>query len=564
MTIHSRWNADIPECSLQKWLFGSYTGPLSDKPIFIDPERPDTHYLSLHDYRLWAKRLALGLQKAGLKPGDRVLLFSGNNLFFPVVFMGILMAGGVFTGANPSFVARELAYQLQDSGASFLIAADASIPIALEAAQQAGLPKSRCFSFDDTALDARPGKTQQGARHWTELLASQADAENFEWVEPADAKNTTCCLNYSSGTTGVPKGVEITHRSYIANGIGVIHMTKLQDNFEENVKKWRALCFLPMYHAYGQTYFAVNYPKLQVPAYMMPKFDFVKVLENVQKYRITSLNCVPPIVVALAKHPLVRKYDLSSLESIGSGAAPLSGEIAEEVSKLWPAGAMEVRQGWGMTEITCTAMSWDPRITQPSLAVGEMLPNCSARLMRLDGSGEITKAGETGELWVTGPTLLKSYWNKPEATAGTLHVDADGTRWLKTGDIAYVEKYEPGGLWHVVDRLKELIKVKGNQVAPAELEGVLLESKAVTDAAVVGVTIDGEEVPRAYIVPNPEIKASEQEIAQWMEGRVVRYKRLAGGVVFVDEIPKNPSGKILRKLLRDRAKAEVGDKQAKL
>ncbi|KAK6864124.1 AMP-binding enzyme [Apiospora arundinis] len=564
MTIHARWNVDIPECSLQKWLFGGSTGPLSDKPIFIDPERPDTHHLSLQGYRQWAKRLALGLQKAGLKPGDRVLLFSGNNLFFPVVFMGILMAGGVFTGANPSFVARELAYQLKDSGASFLIAADASIPIALEAAQEAGLPKSRCFSFDDTALDASPGKTQQGARHWTELLASQADAEKFDWVEPADPKNTTCCLNYSSGTTGVPKGVEITHRSYIANGVGVIYMSKLQDNFEENVKKWRSLCFLPMYHAYGQTYFAVNYPKLGVPAYMMPKFDFVKVLENVQKYRITSLTCVPPIVVALAKHPLVRKYDLSSLESIGSGAAPLSGEIAEEVSKLWPAGAMEVRQGWGMTEITCTALSWDPRITHPSLAVGELLPNCSARLVKLDGSGEITKAGETGELWVTGPTLLKSYWNKPEATADTLHVDADGTRWLKTGDIAYVEKYEPGGLWHVVDRLKELIKVKGNQVAPAELEGVLLESKAVSDAAVVGVTIDGEEVPRAYIVPNPEIKATEQEIAQWMEGRVVRYKRLAGGVVFVDEVPKNPSGKILRKLLRDRAKAEVGDKQAKL
>ncbi|KAK8138994.1 hypothetical protein PG984_002374 [Apiospora sp. TS-2023a] len=559
MTIHSRWNVDIPTGSLQKWLFESNSGPLSDKPIFIDPERPDTHHLSLSQYRLWAKRLALGLKRAGLKPGDRVLLFSGNNLFFSVVFMGILMAGGVFTGANPSFVPRELAYQLKDSGASFLIAANASISIALEAAQEAGLPKERCFSFDATALDATPGKAQHGARHWTELLASAAEAEKFEWFEPADATTTTCCLNYSSGTTGVPKGVEITHRSYIANGVGVIHMSNLQDDYEEANKKSKALCFLPMYHAYGQTYFAVNYPKLEIPTYVMEKFDFVKVLENVQKFRITSLNCVPPIVVALAKHPLVRKYDLSSIESIGSGAAPLSGDIADEVTKLWPAETMKVRQGWGMTEITCTAMSWDPRITVRSLAVGEMLPNCSARLMRLDGSGEILQAGETGELWVTGPTLLKSYWNKPAETAATLHVDADGTRWLKTGDIAYVEKYESGGLWHVVDRLKELIKV-----APAELEGVLLESKAVSDAAVVGVTIGGEELPRAYIVPNPEIKASEQEIAQWMEGRVVRYKRLAGGVVFVDEIPKNPSGKILRKLLRERAKEEVGDKQAKL
>lgn len=194
----------------------------------------------------------------------------------------------------------------------------------------------------------------------------------------------------------------------------------------------------------------------------------------------------------------------------------------------------------GMTEVTCTAMSWDPAITIASTSVGEMLPNTSARLMKLDGSGEIMQAKEPGELWVTGPTLMKAYWNKPEATADTLHVDADGTRWLKTGDIAYVETYGPGALFHVVDRLKELIKVKGNQVAPAELEGVLLENKAIADAAVVGVTIGGEEVPRAYVVPSAGAKITEAEVATWMEGKVTRYKRLAGGVVFVDEVPKNP------------------------
>ncbi|KAI1850736.1 hypothetical protein JX265_004447 [Neoarthrinium moseri] len=561
MPIRSRWSVDIPEGSLPRWVFGSSFEPLPDTPQFIDPERPDTHFLTLSQYRLWSKRIAVGLTEAGLRPGDRVLLFSGNKLFTPIIFMGVLMAGGVFTGANPSFVARELAYQLKDSGASFLIAADTSIEIALEGAAQAGLSKHRVYSFDSTGLDPTPGKAPSGTKHWTTLLAPIEKAERWDWVEPADSKTATCCLNYSSGTTGVPKGVEITHYSYIANGVGVIYTGKLAEDFDEANKRAKQLCFLPMYHAFGQTYFTCNFPKLQVPVYIMPAFDFVKMLEYIQKYRITTLTCVPPIVVALAKHPLARKYDLSSIESIGSGAAPLSTEIGEEVAKLWPPGAVNIRQGWGMTEVTCTCLSWDPNSTLKSLAVGEMQPNCSAKLMRLDGSGEITKANESGELWVSGPTLMKGYWNKPEATANTIHIDADGTRWLKTGDIAYVETYAPGGLWNVIDRLKELIKVKGNQVAPAELEGVLLENKAVLDAAVVGVTINGEELPRAYVVPNPAIKVTEKEIASWMENKVIRYKWLKGGVVFVPEVPKNPSGKILRKELRDRAAKEVGDRK---
>jgi 4-coumarate--CoA ligase len=541
MVIQSRWTAEVPQGSLQKWVFGSSFAVLSDKPQFIDPERPDTHFLTLSQYRLWSKRLAIGLTQAGLRPGDRVLLFSGNTLFTPTVFMGILMAGGIFTGANPSFVARELTYQLKDSGASFLIAADKSMEIAVEAAAEAGLPRDRIYSYDATALDPTPGKARLGTKHWTSLLASSEQAEKWDWIEPADSRATACCLNYSSGTTGVPKGVEISHHSYVANGTGVISNAALATDYEEANKRARQLCFLPMYHAFGQTYFICNFPRQGVPVYVMPSFDFIKMLEYVQKYRISSLTCVPPIIVALAKHPETRKYDLSSIETIGSGAAPLSAEISSEVSRLWPPGALTLRQGWGMTEVTCTSTSWDPNSTVTgSVAVGEMMPNCAGRLVRVEDGSEITSANEPGELWVTGPTLMKGYWNKPEATASTIHVDADGTRWLKTGDIAYVDKYEPGALWYIIDRIKELIKVKGNQVAPAELEGVLLEHKAVVDVAVVGVTINGEEVPRAYIVPDPKVKASEKDIADWMAKKVIHYKRLKGGVAFVNEIPKNP------------------------
>ncbi|KAJ1326424.1 4-coumarate--CoA ligase [Microdochium nivale] len=568
MVIPSRWQTDIPACSVQQWVFGSCFDELPTTPQFLDPERPDTHFLTVADYRLWAKRIALGLTERGLKPGDRVLLFSGNSIFTPAVFMGILMAGGIFTGANPSFVPREVAYQLKDSGAKFMIAADKSLEIAVEAAKEVGMPSSSVFAYDDTALDKTPATARLGVNHWTSLLADPAAAAKYSWVEPADTKSTTCCLNYSSGTTGVPKGVEITHHAYVANGVGVTYVTKKRPDYDAWLARQRQLCFLPLYHAFGQTYFTCNFPHLRVPVYIMPAFDFVKFLEYNAKYRITGVTAVPPIIVALAKHPLSRKYDLSAIEAIGCGAAPLSGEIAEEVAKLWPKGHLRVQQGWGMTEVTCTSMGWDPLDNDPShvASVGEMMPSCAARLVDPVSGKEVTEPKVPGELWVSGPTTMRGYWNKPDATASTVHVSADGTRWLKTGDMAYVDKYGPGGLFYIVDRLKELIKVKGNQVAPAELEGVLLENKAVADAAVVGVTINGEEWPRAYIVPDPAALGDQKEndIAKWLEGKVVRYKWLRGGVVFVKEIPKNPSGKILRKILRDRAAAEVGDKKPSL
>ncbi|KAH7025842.1 AMP-binding enzyme [Microdochium trichocladiopsis] len=576
MVIPSRWQADIPTCSVQQWVFGSQFDELPTTPQFIDPERPDTHLLTVADYRLWAKRIALGLTRRGLEPGDRVLLFSGNNIFTPAVFMGVLMAGGIFTGANPSFVPREVAYQLKDSGAKFMIAADKSLEIALEAAREAGLPTSSIFAYDDTALDrtTTPGGSSHrlGVSHWTSLLADPADAAKYSWVEPADPRAATCCLNYSSGTTGVPKGVEITHHAYVANGVGVTHVARMRPDYDAWLARQRQLCFLPLYHAFGQTYFTCNYPHLRVPVYIMPAFDFVKFLEYTSRFRISAVTAVPPIVVALAKHPLSRKFDLSAVESIGCGAAPLAGEIAEEVAKLWPKGHLRVQQGWGMTEVTCTSMGWDPLDKDPAhvASVGEMMPSCKARLVDPVTGKEVTEPNVRGELWVSGPTTMKGYWNKPDATASTVHVETadDGTttRWLKTGDVAYVDKYAPGALFYIVDRLKELIKVKGNQVAPAELEGVLLEHKAVVDAAVVGVTINGEELPRAYVVPDPSAAAqtTEQDIAKWMEGKVVRYKWLKGGVKFVKEIPKNPSGKILRKVLRDQAAAEVGDNKPKL
>lgn len=287
-----------------------------------------------------------------------------------------------------------------------------------------------------------------------------------------------------------------------------------------------------MYHAYGQAAFAVISPKRRTPVYILPKFDFVRMLECVQRYKVTSFTLVPPIAVALAKQPIVKNYDLSSIEAVGCGAAPLSATVSKALEDLWPQGKINVKQGWGMTETTCSAMGWDPNVHSDSFGVGGLNANCEAMIMDDDGKSEV-QDGEPGELWVRGPNIMKGYWRNEKATKETFTSDG----WLKTGDICYRDKE---GVYFIVDRRKELIKVKGLQVAPAELEALLLENDKIADCGVVGVTISGEEYPRAYVALKPGMKMKEIEVAEFVKPRVSRHKWLTGGVVIVDAIPKNP------------------------
>lgn len=347
--------------------------------------------------------------------------------------------------------------------------------------------------------------------------------------------------------------MEISHYNLVANGVGVVKFHQLNPEYETLTSRAAALCFLPMYHAFSQGYFVSYLPYERVPIYVMPSFDFPKMLSHIQTYRITKLFAVPPILILMSKHPLARQADLSSIDMIASGAAPLAKDTQREVNGMLPHHQPKVRQGWGMTEATCTALSWDPR-KAPNSAVGELLPDCQARLVDLETGAEITKANTPGELWITGPMVMRGYWRNPTATEQSFVVDEEGTRWLRTGDVAYVEEFAPGTLFHLVDRVKELIKVKGFQVAPAELESLLLEREDVADAAVVGVVINGEELPRAYVVKSPKGKNStEDDIATWIADRVARHKQLKGGVVFIDAIPKIPVRSLLSHLSQPRA-----------
>ncbi|KAF1849504.1 4-coumarate-CoA ligase-like protein [Cucurbitaria berberidis CBS 394.84] len=565
MVIKSRWALPLPQVSLPTWIFDSPTADLPTIPAYISANEPDKYFLSLSDYRLYAQRLASGLRRSGLQPGDRVLLFSGNTLFFPSFIMGVVMAEGVFTGANPTYVARELAYQLKDSGARYLICAEGSLETGIAAAKEIGMGADQIFVFDDGIATFQGRKVEKSTelgtvRHWTDLLDSEEQGRNYAWpdLRTDEELDRVILLNYSSGTTGVAKGVMLTHKNYVANCSQQVHISSRAKNFAQNLPHKRYLCFLPMYHAMAQAVFCYNAMKLRVPVYMMPKFDFLEMLQYVQKYRITDLILVPPVVVAMAKHPATRKFDLSSVESVGSGAAPLGHEVIQEFERLWPNGQVNVTQGWGMTEVTCATTAFDPSKHSESFSVGEVLANCEAKIV-LDDEGKVeAKQGERGEVWVKGPNVMKGYWNKPEATREA--ITSDG--WLKTGDVAYVDEQNH---FFIVDRKKELIKVKGLQVAPAELEALLLDHPEVQDAAVIGITVNGDELPRAYIMPQSQDKATPEtaeNIKKWVAERVSRHKRLEGGVHFIEAVPKNPSGKILRKQLREMAALE--DTKAKL
>ncbi|KAG9194161.1 4-coumarate--CoA ligase [Alternaria panax] len=565
MVIKSRWSFPIPNVSLPTYIFDSPTVELPKTPLYLSASEPDKYNISLHKLRHDAQRLASGLRRAGLQPGDRVLLYSGNTLFFPIVVLGVIMAEGIFTGANPTYIARELAYQLKDSGARFMISAEGSLETGIAAAKEAGMGAERVFIFDDGLATFEGRKVEKSTelghvRHWTELLDTAERSSAYSWpnLQTPEELDRVVALNYSSGTTGVAKGVMITHRNYVANTSQQIHIQSTALDYEEKLKKKKFLCFLPMYHAMAQAVFCFGAVKQRVPVYMMPKFDFVEMLQNVQKYRISDMVLVPPVVVAMAKHPTTRKFDLSSVTGVSSGAAPLGREVIQEFESIWPNGQVNVKQGYGMTEVTCAATTFHPSIYSDSFSVGEILANCEAKIV-LDDDGKIeAPQGERGEVWVRGPNVMKGYWNKPDATKETLTED----RWLKTGDVAYVDKHNH---FFIVDRKKELIKVKSLQVAPAELEALLLDHADVQDAAVIGVTANGDELPRAYIVPQSQDKATREtaeNIKNWLAERVSRHKRLEGGVHFVDAIPKNPSGKIMRRQLRE--KAALDDTRAKL
>jgi acyl-CoA synthetase (AMP-forming)/AMP-acid ligase II len=462
------------------------------------------------------RSLAGGLAARGFGPGDCLALMAPNCPEYAIVFHGVVMAGGIVSTVNPTYTSNEVHHQLEDAHASILV----TIPMFLETAQAAAVGTGVTEIFVLGEAD--------GVRPFTDLMGAPL-AEQI-----GGAPGDIAVLPYSSGTTGLSKGVMLTHRNLVANVAQVLPVANLRT--DETM-----IAFLPMFHIYGMQVLMNCGLAAGCTIVTMPRFDLEQFLQLHQDHGITRSFVAPPIVVALAKHPLVDKYDLSKLEQVFSGAAPLSAELALE------AGARlgcEVVQGYGMTELSPVSHLTGAGQFKPG-SVGKSAPNTESQFVD-PSTGESLGVNQDGELWVRGPQVMLGYLNNDAATKAT--IDDDG--WLHTGDIGHVDE---DGHYYIVDRLKELIKFKGFQVPPAELEALLLTHPAVADAAVIGLPDDDAgEIPVGFVVLKPGQEVSDTDIMAFVAGQVATYKQLRR-ITFIDAVPKSAAGKILRRLLRDQS-----------
>jgi len=506
----------IPDIALTEEVF-RHVGRLGDRVAVIDgPTGRSYTYAQLHEA---ARRTAGGLVANGLRRGEVVAILAPNIPEYAIVFHGVALSGGVVTTINPTYTVDEVAHQLRDAGARFLVTIAIFGDLALAAAAESGVEV--VFSI---------GASHDGCRSFSDLLA--ADPIDQVAIDPAV---DVVALPYSSGTTGLPKGVQLTHRNLVAN---LIQYDSVSNADESDV----VLAVMPFFHIYGMQVLMNGVLHIGALVVTMPRFDLEEFLKTIETHRVTRVAVVPPIVVSLAKSPLVGRYDLSSLVQIGSGAAPLSAEVEAEASRRTGA---PVVQGFGLTETSPVTHAMSPEELRQG-SIGVPVPNTEIRVVA--PGGEDSSPGEPGEIWIRGPQVMKGYLNNDSATRAT--IDDDG--WLHTGDIGHVDD---DGFWYITDRLKELIKFKGFQVAPAELEAVLLTHPAVADGAVIGVADEeAGEVPKAFVVLVEGSPATRDDIAEFVAARVAPYKQIRS-VEFIDVIPKSLSGKILRRLLRDRESA---------
>jgi 4-coumarate--CoA ligase len=495
------------------------------------------------------------------KKGDVLALFTMNHIDIPPVTFGTLWAGGILSPANPAYTVAELAHQLRDSGARLIATQIEFLEKVKAACSEAGLPHDQIILLGDRR---HPGGL---VKHWTSVR-NISGATRFRPTK-ISPKIDVAFLVYSSGTTGPPKGVRLSHYNLTSNVVQVqwseqFNLTwdgsKTSSDIPLPVSGDKILACLPFFHIYGLTMFVVKPVFTGVTTIVMDKFEMEAWCALVQKHRITYSYIVPPIAIHLSKHPLVPSYDLSSIRMTNCGAAPLGKEVIQAVFKRT---GIRIKQGYGLSETSPGVFHqrWDEWMSGAG-SVGWLLPNMEAKFCQpfddASGVGEAQELtlGEVGELHVRGPNVFLGYHNNVTATAECLSPDG----WFRTGDIGYLDG---SGNLHITDRAKELIKYKGFQVAPAELEALLIQLPQVSDCAVVGLfssTLE-TEVPRGYIVPAGKVARSMtaqdgDAITDWLAQRVAPYKKLRGGVKFVDSIPKTASGKILRRQLRDQARLE--------
>ncbi|KAK2781973.1 hypothetical protein FQN52_000333 [Onygenales sp. PD_12] len=530
---------DLPTKDILSWIFDSPSYD-QDKPIYVDVQDPSKS-ISCNQARKIIRQLIAGLRAAGFKKGDCLNIHSFNDIYYSMVFLAVIGAGGVFAGTNPGYTQFELSHHIKTAKVSFLISEPEILDNLVSAAKDNNIPSSNIWVFD-TQGQPLPA----GSRSWTELLKHGEE----DWVRFDDRKtceNTTAARLFSSGTTGLPKAAVISHRNLIGQHTAV---------FESKPPRYEIsrVVAIPCFHAAAVPSTHVSALRGGHTLYIMRRFDLKVFLETFEKYSVTDILTVPPMVVGIVKSPFAKHPYLKKTKAGSVGAAPLDKETQALFNSLMGPGA-PYTQVWGMTETSCVATMFNYPESDDTGSIGR--PVVSLEMKLIDDEGKnISAYGVRGEICVRGPTVIKGYFENPKANAESF----DG-EWFKTGDIGYCD--EKTKKWYIVDRKKELIKVRGFQVAPPELEAVLLGHPLIMDAAVIGVKFKNEkdiEHPRAYVVRQPvpaAQKLTEREIQEFAAGKLAKYKFLSGGVKFVEAIPKNASGKILKRVLREEAKKEV-------
>jgi acyl-CoA synthetase (AMP-forming)/AMP-acid ligase II len=514
-------DVEIPEQSLPSFVL-ERAPELADRAALIDGSNGRTlTYAQLDEA---ARSFAAGLQARGFAKGDVFAISSPNTPEFAVAFFGVGMAGGVTTTANPLYTARELAFQLNDSSARFLLTAPPFLEVALAAARESKVEEVFVIGGGE------------GATPFAELLAADPATAKKPIIDP---KQDLLVLPYSSGTTGKPKGVMLTHHNLVAN---ICQYRELEE-FDDHET---LIAVLPFFHIYGMTVIMSAALSRGSTIVSLPRFDIDEFLLAIERHKVSIAYVVPPIVLALTNHPVVDNHDISSLKFINSGGAPLG----EDLEKACAARIGSViKQGYGLTE-TSSVTHTNPYPGRVKVATcGLTIPSTECRIVDT-ATGRDLGCNERGELWVRGPQVMKGYLNRPDVTAECL----DGDGWLRTGDIAIVDD---DGYFRIVDRLKEFIKYKGYQVAPAELEDLLIAHEAIDDAAVVpSPDEEAGELPKGFIVLKPGVEIDAEEIKRYVAERVAPHKKLRL-VEFVDQIPKSASGKLLRRVLIEREREAV-------
>jgi acyl-CoA synthetase (AMP-forming)/AMP-acid ligase II len=516
--FHSPYpDVDIPKVPVTEYIL-ERARPFADRPALVDGPSGRTYTYRQMEGAI--RLVAANLAERGLKKGDVFAIYSPNVPEYAIAFHGISSLGGILTTANPLYTVRELTSQLKDSGARYLLTIPQFLDKAQAAAAQAGIEE--IFVFGEA----------EGATPFATLLKPG--------VEPPaviiNPREDLIVLPYSSGTTGLPKGVMLTHYNIVAN---ICQVESLGEPVVPTEKD-TIIGVLPFYHIYGMVVIINMTLATGATIVTMPRFDLEQFLQIMQDYHVTRVNVVPPMILALAKHPLVDQYDLSSIEFLTSGAAPLGEDLASACADRLNC---LVVQGYGLTE-TSPITHISPFVADKIklASAGITIPNTETKIADLD-TGEALGPNQDGEVWIRGPQVMKGYLNNPEATAAT--IDQDG--WLRTGDIGHMDE---DGYLYIVDRLKELIKYKGFQVAPAELEALLLSHPAIADAGVIpSPDEEAGEIPKALVVLKGDI--TPDEIMAFIAERVAPHKKIRQ-VEIVDEIPKSLSGKILRRVLIER------------